>query len=150
MGFITHSKLGENITLVTNDKGLNKGIRNIFIIPVASTFIWMCFHQTMMWEWPCKHLLWTGLSSLRGRGIATCCPFPTPIPSLNLCSNCEPVILKKVGMGIRNTLLPSSSILCRWQEHVWALVLMLWMYGLQKASLSHHVFGGSRQARHQI
>lgn len=61
-------------------------------------------------------------------------------PHPHLCSNYEPVILKKVGMGMTNSFLPSSSILCRWRDHAWALVVMLLLYGLWRISLSHHAW----------
>lgn len=72
-----------------------------------------------------RHLVWTGLSPLRKKRGCNMVSTAPQTPAPNLCSNHELVILKKVRMGITNTFLPSSSILCRWQEHTCPLVLIL-------------------------
>lgn len=95
----------------------------------------------------CKHCLstyWTGWSPTRKKRHCN-------LVSQSFYTKPWAYGIKKVGMNVTNGFLPSSSILCRWWECAWTLIVMLCMNGLRRTSLSHRVLdGGSRTLGHHI
>lgn len=96
------------------------------------------------------YLLWTGLSALRKKRD---CYMVSTRHTLHLCSNCETVILKKVGMGIRNNFLPSPAFCvgggsmpghCFWyfgcmcsKGLLWAIPCLWWQRASQMSNLGN-------------